>query len=327
MNSEQNRLTRKKLVVYIPCHTDFLEAIEQARIISSEFDAITQTSKDYEVDLHIHLSVNGVILQPETLNDIKSLTRSYTYTILDIGGDANIAKGFDLGEEIENSFLWILSANDKIKDGGLELILEGIVRSQNCHIILIGNQKNFEKSTLSNPFSEALQGKPLGLISAVIFNSELCKKSYFIAKDYSWTGWGQLSVLDQIHTNSAEMKFLSINQSQIYTLDARSDFNQAEEFQRIGGSYARSFFGFPVLVAALYPPTTRRGRRILRQWLTRNFYLISYFESFVTNEDAGIVRNRFRAILKESGKLNISIFNLVNNRIILRIYTIYKRRK
>jgi hypothetical protein len=320
MNAVESNPVEKKLLIYIPCHSDYSEALEQARFIRNEFENINQEQNEFPIKIHIHISINGIDLPLEKINEVNAITQSYTYTPKNIGADANIAKGFELGIEAEYSSLWILSANEKIKSGGIELIVQGISQSNGCHILLIGNQENFVVSNLSNPLEESLQGRPLGLISAVIFNSELCREQYPQATEFFHTGWGQLSVLVQIQIKARQLKSLNLDSSMIYTLDVRENFGQAREYERIGRTYARSFFGFPVLAMTLFPPPNRTGKAILRKWLLTNLHLFAYFNSFVTGKEAIEVRDSFKEILQASGKINRLLVTLANNSFVLRIF-------
>lgn len=316
-----------KILIYIPCHTDFRDAIDQAIFIRSEFELIEKKKNDRILELHLHISVNGTDLNSTQLSKIKDVTQSYTYTDVNIGADSNISNGFILGAASENSFLWILSANERLKPGGLSLIFEVISQIDEEQILLIGNDKNFERSTLRNSFQEALQGKPLGLISAVIFNSNLCRNSFYIASQYSWTGWGQLSVLDSIQRDAKEIKYVNVEQSSVYTLDARKEFDKSKEFERIGKTYSRSFFGLPVLVNQLYTPPNNFGRMFMRRWLMRNIHLVAYFESFISDQQAIRVKSIFDETLRNSGKFNQLLFAIFSNNFWLIIFRLIKNGK
>jgi len=324
MSSAESCSVENTLLIYIPCYSDYPDALAQARFIRNEFERMNLAPSKSSIRIHIHISINGVDLPFEKLNEVAAITQSYSYTPMNIGADANIAKGFELGSEAEYSFLWILSANEKLKPGGIELIVEGINQSKGCHILLIGNQGNFVISNLSNPLEEALQGKPLGLISAVIFNSELCRGQYFQAKEFFHTGWGQLSVLVHLQIRAGQLKSMNLDSSKIYTLDVRENFDQANEYERIGRTYARSFFGFPVLAMTLFPSPNRTGKAILRKWLLRNLHLFAYFNSFVRGKEAIEVRASFQEILQASGKINKLLVRIANSSFALIIFKFLK---
>jgi hypothetical protein len=325
MNQFQGRPKKKKLLIYIPCHTDYSEALEQARFIRNEYANVNLEQRESLINIHIHISINGIDLPLEKINEIKEITQSHAYTPENIGADANIAQGFNLGQEVDYSFLWILSANEKIKSGGIELILKGISLSNGCHIILIGNEGNFVVTTVNNPLQEALERKPLGLISAVIFNSELCRKQYSQARQFAHTGWGQLSVLVQIQNKVRQLKCLCLDSSKIYTVDAREILSKAIEYERIGRTYSRSFFGFPVLAMTLFPSPSKTGKAIFRKWLVTNLHLIAYFDSFVAGKESLEVRESFQEILRTSGMLNRLLVRLANNDVVLSIFRLIKR--
>lgn len=327
MNQFEGRPEKLNLLIYIPCHTDYSEALEQARFIRNEYENINQEQSESLIEIHIHISINGIDLPIEKINEIKEISQSHTYTPENIGADANIAKGFNLGQEVDYSFLWILSANEKIKSGGIELILKGISQSNGCHIILIGKEANFVVSTVKNPLQEALERRPLGLISAVIFNSELCREQYSQARQFAHTGWGQLSVLVQIQNEVRQLKCLCLDSSKIYTVDAREIVSKASEYDRIGRTYSRSFFGFPVLATTLFPLPSKTGKAIFRKWLVTNLHLIAYFNSFVAGKEAIEVRESFQEILRSSGVLNRLLVRLANNDIALRSFRFIKRER
>lgn len=317
----------RKLLIYIPCHSDYSEAIEQATFIRKEFENIDQKQNKLQIKIHIHISINGVDLPVETLNEVNAITQSHSFTPNDIGADVNISKGYEMGINAEFSFLWVLSANERIKSGGIDQIISGINESVGCHVLLIGNQGNLLISQVENPLEEALEGKPFGLISAVIFNSDLCRRHYSLAKEFSHTGWGQLSVLVQIQNEAGVLNCLNLDSSKIYTMDVRENFDQAKEYERIGKTYARSFFGFPVLAMTLFPPPSRTGQAIFRKWLLTNLHRFAYFNSYVTDKKAVDVRKTFSEFLIETGTINRLLVSLACNPWVLRLFKFLKKGK
>ena len=136
-----------------------------------------------------------------------------------------------------------------------------------------------------------------------------------------------MSVLDDIQRNVKEMRCVNVEHSSVYTLDARKDFDKSKEFERIGRTYSRSFFGLPVLVNQVYAPPNKFGRLFMRRWLMRNIHLIAYFESFISDPQSVRVRTMFDETLRNSGKLNQLLHAVFSNNFWLIIYRLIKNGK
>jgi hypothetical protein len=309
------------MLIYIPTHTDYRLAIEQAVTIKNGLlDGSIYTR------VHIHISVNGVSLVKDDRKQIADVSDSFSITTDNIGADANIAKGFQMASESSFDFLWILSANDLLKTSAISVIQQVFSQPFSQDILLFDQVESGTEYQIEDVFREALRGSPLGLISAVIFNTNRFKDCFIHTVKYVNTGWTQLAILNLKLVESGVLKVKRISSDQIYFLDQRSPNNLEVEFARIGRTYARSFFGLPALISMMTVVDFKRSDSIIDLWMRKNWYLIAYFDNYLDHENqiaSSIYTQGINTIRKSSLKNRI-LLTLVNNS---GFYCLYRRIK
>jgi hypothetical protein len=318
---EKDMCPISSLLIYIPTHTDYRLAIEQAVTIKNGL-----LDDSIYTRVHIHISINGVSLNKDDRKQIADVSDSFSITTDNIGADANIAKGFQMASESSFDFLWILSANDLLKTNAISVIQQMFSQPFSQDILLFDQVESGSDCQIEDVFKEALRGSPLGLISAVIFNTNLFKNFFSYAAQYVNTGWTQLAILNLRLVESGVLKVKKISSDQIYSLDQRTPNNVEVEFVRIGRTYARSFFGLPALVSMMTVGDCKRSDSIIDLWMWKNWYLIAYFKSFLDHEnqiEASMYSQGINTIRKSSLKNRI-LLPLVNNSL---FYSLYRRLK
>ena len=118
---------------------------------------------------------------------------------------------------------------------------------------------------------------PLGLISAVIYRSQIFRDSFASSLKFAWTGWGQLSVIQNTLFEVGSISFEIIDETYIYDRD--SDFSMPDQLLRNQSNYRHSFFGYPLVVSLLFNSDKKVKNTIIRQWLWNNWYKIGFFKN------------------------------------------------
>ena len=260
---------RPKLLVYIPTYVDHYLAANQARILRAEFNSV-------KMDIRVVISVNGVKL---TAKDIENLENSCHKLIIfkeNLGGDTNINLGFLCALEENADFLWILSANDTLLIGA-GCAIQSAIENMDSDFLLIGKSNGGPSGILTNAFSDESANLPLGLISAVIYRSAAFKEAFASSLKFAWTGWGQLSVIQNALFGGKELKYEMVNEQIIY--DRAPKTSIAQQLETNQSNYRHSFFGYPLLIALLFEGDKKLANRLIRKWLWANWYKIGFFKN------------------------------------------------
>lgn len=259
----------RKILVYIPTYIDHHLALDQARTLRKEFDSL-------KVSLQVIISVNGVQLTPQEIENLKDACDRLIIFDQSLGGDTNINLGFLLALQERSDFFWILSANDTLlASSGSEL--QSAIENLDFDFLIIGNPSNALSGSLLNAFSgEGIQ-LPIGLISAVIYRTEVFKEAFANSLKYAWTGWGQLSVLQNTLFERSELKYKLVDEKKIYDRIPTASI----EFQRENNksNYRHSFFGYPLIISLLFKEDQKSRNKLIKKWLLANWYKIGYFKT------------------------------------------------
>jgi hypothetical protein len=272
----------EKFLVYIPVHSDFLQGIEQAQILRSEFKSIQHLGKYLNLELIIVTSVNAYDPTQNEILKAESIFNEVIYYGKHLLADINIAQGFTYALRKHSDYLWVLSTNDKLIHGSLELILDSIVTDQSIDLIAIngsGLNSIFEESGIINPPRTKFS---YGVISGVIYRQSKFEKYFNVAPFLAWTGWSHLAVLESAFKNLGRLKVRTIPHTSIYTQNER-------ELRELKDVYGHGFFGM-LIIGFLMEKSHKTARKYLRSYVFRNFYLIHLF-SRDWNREFGLVVN------------------------------------
>jgi hypothetical protein len=273
--ANQKAKLKKKLLVFIPCHTDYEMAFQNAEKL---IDQVDHAGNDINLDVEIVISINGVVSVSGRMNHPR-LTIKHVQEV--IGADANITKGFITALELRPDYFWILSANEEINSQSI-LNLSNCIELQPQASLFIANAKNRTgQIKLRSVFVEAPDGLALGLISGVVYNFEATSNSYHQSTLFSWTGWGHLAVIH--HHLSDERKsvvfefpdHLIYQKPYTFTPENKGEYSEREVVRNI---YTHSFFGLPSLAFCVLQEDLTTLRSFQNEWLKNNWYKIRSFD-------------------------------------------------
>lgn len=258
-----------KMLVYIPTYVDHHLALDQARTLRAEFDSL-------KVSLQVIISVNGVQLTPKEIANLEDACDRLIIFDESLGGDTNINLGFLLALQEHSDFFWILSANDTLlASSGSKL--QSAIEDLEFDFLIIGNPNNRLSGSLSNAFSSEGIQLPIGLISAVIYRTEVFKNAFANSIKYAWTGWGQLSVLQNALFERSVLKYELVDEKKIY--DRIPTTSIEFQIERNKSNYRHSFFGYPLIISLLFKEDQKSRNKLIRKWLLANWYKIGYFKT------------------------------------------------
>ena len=183
----------KTLLVYIPCHSDLDLAISQAQKIQNEFKDNRENINSFISKIEIVISIN--YFQPSEsqlllASSVSDLIINHSKLFL---ADANIAHGFLVAFERNADFLWMLSTNDELLDLGFSKMLNAL--SNDIDLLVTTLPEINDASLLTNVINPPMKGYSFGLISGVVYNCQSVSNSFNVANFFIWTGWSQLSVI------------------------------------------------------------------------------------------------------------------------------------
>lgn len=269
----------KGFLVYIPCHTDFEMAILQASTLRNQFMSLDKKQKRYIERLIVIISVNGVELKEEQRLSIESVSDELIYSEIEIGADLNIAQGFARAIQRPSEFFWILSTNDKIGPNALSEVVNIFLDNPDCDLIGADENKFSRHIQISNILVNPIDGIHFGLISAVIYRTKNLINNFPTALKLNWTGWGQLGVIQTSCFTNETLSVVSIPKNVLFTEMASDRSDSEEDLKRNGLYYSHSFFGMPILIAALFARDRKAKRKFLRSWLFSNWFKVGFFST------------------------------------------------
>lgn len=283
----RNKHNTRDLLIYIPCHTDFELALANVRKIRQQAAEITASRNERLLTINIAISINGTKLSKDELKAIRKKVDLLHYYEENIGGDSNITQGFMLALQNQPSYFWILSANEILKTKALAKVVKTIIDNPDADIIITNSKEREGEFNLQNVFLNLPEGLGLGLISGVIYNYPNMEFAFPAAAKFSWTGWGQLGVLQVACSKLGSLRVFEIPDSKVYekpfTYLANIDnqLKQLSEFEAVRSNYQHSFFGMPIVVASLFSRNSAMRKKITSKWIKSNWYRINYFSKGV----------------------------------------------
>lgn len=257
-----------RLLVYIPAHTDFAQASEQSRLLKSH-------SFGSEIEIKTIISVNAVELSQKEYTQLKDCCDELIYHRENLGGDTNINLGYLKALSEQSDFYWILSANDKLMSQGISILIRNLINLE-TDLLVITSRNLVTTGNLTSAFSGTGVILPIGLISAVIYRTEKFKKAFAAALKFSWTGWGQLSVIQNSIFEFGSISYRTVDEANIY--NRNSNLSIPNQIEKNKSLYRHSFFGYPLLVSLLFEHDKKMRKKIIRSWLRVNWYKIRFFK-------------------------------------------------
>ena len=273
MNSLENDLhvSGKRLLVYIPCHSDFTLAIEQGERVKSQISFDSKGYIKFFDEIKLVVSVNGYLPKESEVQRAKSIFDEvilYGDTLL---ADYNLALGFLKSINLDADFLWILSTNDTITDNSISRIAQTFEGSPDSQLIVLnslGKTSSYSELKVTNP---PKKGYWYGLISGVIYKTEMLDKYFNAALFLGWTGWSHLSVLQGAMNGENGIRVSTIPDILIFEQGTRNtNYDHQKYFHSYFGEVPLGFFSSKDVSA---------GKSGLRRFVFKNLFLHHLYNS------------------------------------------------
>ncbi len=244
--------------MYIPCHIDLVDALNQVSILRDDFRTYSRDAKSSFDTLKVIISINSYIPSSEELALAEELCDeviNYGHSLL---ADVNISQGFLCALRINPEIFWLLSTNDKLLPDSLSRILRTFESDREIDLV-VGNSK-FE----SKKYRELNIENINGLISGVIYNTKNLKQFFNVASFFPWTGWSHLAVIESAMNGNRGLVVYPIPQELLYT--------QTNRPMGLNGIiYAHSFTG-DMIQKFLFRANKSQRKKSLRIFVRKNFY-------------------------------------------------------
>jgi hypothetical protein len=253
--------TMAKLLIYIPAYKNHLKlAIDQAKKIRDQCSSNDEIKKLHNVE--IYLSVNGLSGE---LNIPDNLFDYVYHTRVNIGGDANISRGFTEALKIKPDYFWQLSCDDTISDVAILKIFDLFKINDKAKLIVAKKEAD-----LPSEYS-------IGLISSVVYNFEFCEIAFPMSFYFGWTGWGQLSVMLKILEIYKEIDVAVIDPKYLYN---RMVNCEGSSLTKNASNYQHSYYG-DIVLRLINNKNRIAAHRIILTWVLRNFVLHNFYSKAV----------------------------------------------
>jgi len=271
-----------KLLVYIPCHTDFDLALSQVKKVRKEFEIFLSKCKQDSLSIQIVLSVNAYLPSPTE----KSLAEEICDQVIFNGegylGDINIANGFLIALDEKPDLLWILSVNDYLVDGSIGNIITEFMNDSTIDLLVTSlniNSNFIEKQIIDPPKA----GFSYGLISGVVYRFDRLSRFFHNGPFMAWTGWSQLAVIQSAMNSMGGLKVKCIPFSLVYSQRERS-------LSEAAVAYGHSMYG-ALILGLIFKPSKVAARKFVTIYVIKNFY-IWHFYSRKWNNSSQIIEGR-----------------------------------
>ena len=268
------------LLIYIPCHLDFDLAFENIARIRKQHERDAKGTNASSLQIKIALSVNGTSLTDIEKKKLENSVDYFTYFNENIGGDTNINLGFLKALEVSPTHFWILSANEHLVENAIGNISKFISDFPDSDLFITNSLNRLSTFEVRNFFTGIPTGLSTGLISGVIYNFRTMKSSFSAGPRFSWTGWGQLAVIQYGCQIRGSLLVTELPDSSVY--EKPYTFLNGEsissEFEVVRKGYAHSFFGMILLIFALFSRDRKNRNLAIRSWVNNNWFKIAYFK-------------------------------------------------
>lgn len=303
-------------------------ALQQAIIIRTQV-LKCKANNALELEFHVLISINSKLPTDYELNELRKNSDQIVHFPSGIGGDVNISLGFLKATELRADFLWILSANDLLTDNAIEKII--LMLQHKFDLLLLSHENSELFYDVNSTFENKFKHLPFGLISSVIYNSNVMSKYYSIAPKFNWTGWGQLAVIESACIHEKKLKVFAIPEQLVFAKFENSEDNLKKSNTEIRYDYKHSFYGLPLLILSLYEPGSEKRLKYINNWVSGSWFKIKYFSTnrMQVNGREGDVNPRwieqlFKSAMKSTGIYarflsflgkNLDLYSLRNNRL------------
>ena len=252
-----------EILVYIPCHTDFAQAISQVKRIRTDFEFYRQTIGEEKVTLEIILSVNAYSPSDSEIEIMKSICDRVILNGIGVLRDINIANGFLVALDRKPDIFRMVSANDDLVEGALTRILNEFTQDPLLDLLVAGGGERgpfIEKQIIDPPSSKLYYG----LITGVIYNLHRISPYLHNGPFLAWTGWSQLAVIQSAMDGCDGLKVKSVPHNKIFVEGSR-DLETIREF-------GYSIYGM-LIFGSILKSSTKARKKFIKHYVYHNFYI------------------------------------------------------
>jgi len=252
-----------KVLVYIPCHTDFELAISQAKRIKHDFELLKTESVFNEVYLEVILSVNSYLPSQFEREEAAKICDEVIYNGIGYLADINIANAFLVALKKRPDFLWIFSANEILEPGAIKIVLKEFIIDNSVDLVVTNAlklNKTFIEKQIIDPPSE---GFCYGLITGVVYRLERLFPYLHNGPFMAWTGWSHLAVMQSAMDGLGGLKIKTIPLEIIYKEGER----EIDDISK----YGHSLYGM-IILGSVFKSSKRDSRKFVRKFVLKRFY-------------------------------------------------------
>ena len=273
----------KSLLVYIPCHSDLALAIDQAKSIREQHKRLIQSRSNLRFKVEIVISINHF---SPTSSQIKSANVYCDLVLCQpevFLADTNIANGYSIANQFKSNYLWILSANDILIEDSISLILESL--SEDMDILVTKTPESKQLAKVYNVIYPAVKGYSFGLISGVVYNCDRMRAFFDSAPFFIWTGWSQLSVIQNAINQNGSLDIRTVNTFKIYK-------QRQTDRDKLAYKYGHSFYGY-ILLGYIFINNKKVRKKFVREYILNNTFTIALYRRKVIATNLAIDPNQY----------------------------------
>jgi hypothetical protein len=259
---KQNREIMK-VIVYIPCHSDFELAVNQATRIKHDFELLKIESVFNQIYLEVILSVNSYLPSQVEKEQAEKICDEIIYNGIGYLADINIANAFLVALNKKPDILWIFSANEILEPGAIKIVLQEFMNDKSIDLFVTNalriNKTFTEKQIIDPPIG----GFCYGLITGVVYRLDRLFPYLHNGPFLAWTGWSHLAVMQSAMDALGGLKVKTVPLEMIYKEGER-------EIDTIS-KYGHSLYGMLIL-GSIFKSSKRDSRKFVRKFVLKRFY-------------------------------------------------------
>ena len=296
-----------RILIYIPCHKDYDLALSNVNKISKQLTNLQIPSSTFSIDVLVSVNDAKVnVIEDKNLDKIEFSE--------DLGADLNINLGFVKALERQVDYLWILSANEILKDDAIKNLVD-LIQANSQYDLLVTNADNRKGMIEISNIYDLPSKLSLGLISGVIYKTLNTKKFFSLGLKYNFTGWGHLAVVQGCIDGLPKFHIYEFPDSQLFekpvTKLYETDLNIYEYVKQ---AYRHSFYGEIILMPIVFGFDKSRIRKFIRLWFRRNWFRIGFYynkKALHENEMNDVTNWSYRVFLYIIRNYNFLVYFLI----------------
>jgi hypothetical protein len=259
-------MEKKSILIYIPCHSDFDQALSQGTEVRRQIAEIDSNNSNCLFEKFVLvLSINDFEASLEQIQSAKNIFDEVLPYGKNLLADYNLAFGFMTSLRINSDYLWILSTNDILKDKALSLISISFEENSECDLLVfnaIGHSGTHVERNVVNP---PKAGYWYGLISGVVYKTHKLAPYFNSSLFLAWTGWSHLAVIQSAMDGEDGIRVMSIPDVKI--------FDQGKSDAKLDSQkYFHSYFG-EIIIRRLFSPNKKAAKLTIKKFVKGNIFL------------------------------------------------------